>query len=62
MQFNKSFGPDMLDDNVFKESAIRRSCAEFLIKALNSKKIPEYLVTAKLILLSKTNSSEVSLD
>jgi hypothetical protein len=49
--FNKSLGRDMLDGNVFKDSTIKRNCAEFLIKALNSKKIPDYLVIAKLILL-----------
>lgn len=56
--FNKSIDPDMLDGYVFKDSNIRRNWDEFLIKALHSKKSPDYLKIAKLILLSKLFSQK----
>jgi hypothetical protein len=45
-----------------RRPSVKENCAEFMIEVLNSKQLPDYLRSIKMILLSKTRSKEASLD
>lgn len=47
---------------MLKDPKIRATVTRKLIKALNTNKIPDYFKLARMILLSKRNSAEASLD
>lgn len=52
----------MFDGNALKNETVLENCARFITLCLNKNEIPNYLMISKLIMFSKTNSSEASMD
>ena len=52
----------MFDGFVLKDKENKQKVAEFITKALNSNKLPDYLREFRLSALSKTRSSEVKIE
>ena len=51
--FQKALGPDQFDGDCLKDDKIKENVSQILLRALNENKIPDYMKTAKMVLLSK---------
>ena len=61
-KFSKAIGADLFDGKSLMDIDILANCRYFLFKSLNEIDINDYLKESRLILISKSDSSEVPLD
>ena len=60
--FFKGLGTDYFDGTILNNDKFKSESIKFAIKAINKNQIPDYLKSAKLIIISKIRSKEKSLD
>ena len=60
--FSKALGPNLFDGSVLANDDVKANCIQFLHTCLNKGGIKQYLKESRLILLSKTDSNEVTCD
>lgn len=60
--FDKGVGVDEFDGQLLLEKDIKLTVKTFILKTLNLNQVPDYLKISKLILLSKSKSSETTMD
>jgi hypothetical protein len=60
--FTKGLGPDEFSGICLADPEVRAQVKNFIKTALNKNQIPDYLKQARLVMLSKTKTSEASLE
>lgn len=60
--FSKGVGPDGFDGSVLNDNIVKQAVGKFILDALNSMDIPDYLCEGRLVLLSKKDTDIVTLD